>query len=179
MKRILVIEDIRLWLALNRHFAGCPGVRLNESPTMELGLRLAQVDSPDLIVCRADDGEHSPLALARLFRDREIHARRVICVHNQASGEVPEEIAEIGSQDAESLGILEGDEVDVVTSSGRFRARATVMQGAPPGLVRSTGLFGQLAADLQASKEPDPMARVPRLDVVAARLEKAIEGQKG
>jgi hypothetical protein len=81
-----VIKDIALWLVLNRHFAGRGDVRLHECPSLEDGLRLAQVESPDLIVCRASDGEHSPLELEQLFRDGEIALQRVVCVHNPANG---------------------------------------------------------------------------------------------
>ena len=107
-----------------------------------------------------------------------LQSHRAMAVEKGRANRVDrEEIVEIGSQDAESLGIVEGDGLDVVTASGRTRARASVIQGTPPGFVRTTALFGQLAVDLQASKEPDPMARVPRLNVEPARLEKAIEGE--
>ena len=39
-------------------------------------------------------------------------------------------------------------------------------------MVSMTTLFGELATRLQASEDPNPMARVPRLSVRPVRLEK-------
>ena len=86
------------------------------------------------------------------------------------------EVVELSPDDARSLGIQEGDEVEVRTPARRFSARAAVVEGAPVGVVRTTGLFGQLAVELQASEEPDPMSKVPGLVIAPAAVERVLAG---
>jgi hypothetical protein len=42
----------------------------------------------------------------------------------------------------------------------------------PPGVISVTTLFGQMAVDLQSSKEKDPMSRAPSLEILPARIVK-------
>jgi hypothetical protein len=49
---------------------------------------------------------------------------------------------------------------------------ARLDQSIPPGVISVTTLFGQLAVDLQASEEKDPMSRAPGLEVLPARISK-------
>ena len=83
-----------------------------------------------------------------------------------------EELVEISSDDAGTLGIEEGDQVEVRTASGLLQGRSTIREDLQPGIVSSTFLFGQLAVELQASEEPDPMSRVPGLNITPAALTK-------
>ena len=89
--------------------------------------------------------------------------------HNEINRE---EVVEINAADAQTFGVADGDLLDVVTPLSRVRGRARV-NGILPGVVAVTTLFGELATDLQTSEAPDPALRVPGLDVVPARLEKA------
>ena len=60
------------------------------------------------------------------------------------------------------------------TSSGHsFAGMVRFSSLALPGVVSLTTLFGDLALQLDASEHPDPMGRVPRLDIVPLRLEPA------
>jgi anaerobic selenocysteine-containing dehydrogenase len=82
-----------------------------------------------------------------------------------------DEIVEIHSDDAATIGVQAGEWVEVV--SERERQRAVVSLSSPhPGLVATTALFGNLASELDASKEPDPMASVEGLPLVPVRVEK-------
>ena len=83
-----------------------------------------------------------------------------------------EELAELSPEAAAATGIKEGDEVSVVTPQGEFAARVSIKESVPAGVVTSTSLFGQLATELQGSNAPDPMAAVPRLYIMPARIEK-------
>ena len=83
-----------------------------------------------------------------------------------------EEVVELNPADAQAFGVQDGDLLDVVTPLSRVRGRARV-NGILPGVVAVTTLFGELATDLQNSEAPDPALRVPGLDVMPARLEKA------
>ena len=94
--------------------------------------------------------------------------REIEIANGRANSIQREEIVEIGSEDAESLGIREGDLVEVRTSAGLLRGRSAIREDLQRGVVSSTALFGQLAVDLQASPEPNPMSRVPGLAITPA-----------
>jgi predicted molibdopterin-dependent oxidoreductase YjgC len=82
-----------------------------------------------------------------------------------------DEIVEIHADDAATIGVQAGEWVEVV--SERERQRAVVSLSSPhPGLIATTALFGNLASELDASKEPDPMATVKGLPLVPVRVEK-------
>ena len=82
------------------------------------------------------------------------------------------EVIEINDEDAQELGISEGDWVDVVFSDGRVQGTAQV-SGPQRGLIATTSLFGQLITDLESSEAPDPMLKVPGLPLVPARVRKS------
>ena len=78
---------------------------------------------------------------------------------------------EIHADDAATIGVQAGEWVEVV--SERERQRAVVSLSSPhSGLIATTALFGNLASELDASKEPDPMATVEGLPLVPVRVEK-------
>ena len=89
--------------------------------------------------------------------------REIEVVKGRSNGIKRDELVELNPEDAESLGIAEGDPVEVRTSFQRFRGKATIRDGAQRGTASCTGLFGQLAVELQSSEEPDPMSWVPGL----------------
>ncbi len=83
-----------------------------------------------------------------------------------------DEVVEVHPEDARALGVADGDWVEVVSASQRFRARVS-LTGPNRGMVSVTGLFGQLATELDRSTDVDPMLKVPGLPLVPVRLEKA------
>ena len=81
-----------------------------------------------------------------------------------------EEWVEVNPDDATRLGIAEGDKVAVETEDGLLPGVARFNPNVPRGVVASTGLFGQLAIDMQASEEFDPASMLEGLVVRPARL---------
>ena len=81
-----------------------------------------------------------------------------------------EEWVEVNPDDATRLGIAEGDKVAVETEDGLLPGVARFNPDVPRGVVASTGLFGQLAIDMQASEEFDPASMLEGLAVRPARL---------
>ena len=81
-----------------------------------------------------------------------------------------EEWVEVNPDDAARLGIAEGDKVAVETERGLLPGVARFNSEVPRGVVASTGLFGQLAIDMQASGEFDPAGMLEGLVVGPARL---------
>ncbi len=89
MKRILVVDDVSLWLSLNRYFAGGSDVEVSEVDSLETGMRLAQIERPDLLACgtQIDDRDRAWLEKsAAELPDRT----RVLCVDKQADTGIPE-----------------------------------------------------------------------------------------
>ena len=84
-----------------------------------------------------------------------------------------DELVELNPEDAGGLGIEEGDPVEIRTPHRRFQGKAAIREGTQRGIVSSTGLFGQLAVELEASEEPDPMSRVPGLVITPAAVVKS------
>ena len=82
-----------------------------------------------------------------------------------------QEAVQLHPEDAQRLGIAPGDQVELVTPVSRVRGYAR-LTGPLPGVVSTTRLFGELASELDASSTPDPMLRVPGLEVLPCRLEK-------
>jgi formate dehydrogenase alpha subunit len=89
---------------------------------------------------------------------------------NQMMGE---EEAQVNPQDAEALGIAEGDGVNVVSRRGRVAAKAKVTERVPKGVIFMTFHFAESATNLLTNPAADPVAKIPELKVCAVRLEKA------
>ena len=77
-------------------------------------------------------------------------------------------------EDAGSLGLAEGDPVEVKTRSQSIRGVATLADSTHKGVVSITGLFGQMAVELDASDSPDPMASAPGLNIEPVTVSKAV-----
>ena len=102
-----------------------------------------------------------------LQQDQETHIRkgRVNQVERQ-------ELVRMNPSYAVAQGISAGDDVEVQTPVGSSTGRAELDNSVPPGMISVTNIFGQLAVDLQASQQPDPMAGAPTLDIRPARVSK-------
>ena len=85
---------------------------------------------------------------------------------------IRDELVDLNPSDAAAWSIAAGDMVEVRTRQGRCAGLARLDAAIPNGVVAVTGLFGQLAIDLQASEEPDPMSKAPGLDILPARVVK-------
>ena len=83
-----------------------------------------------------------------------------------------EEWVEIYPPDAVEAGISEGDRIAVETSEGILPGVARFNPRLPKGVVGCTGLFGQLAIEMEASQKPNPASLLPGLEVRPARLVK-------
>ena len=81
-----------------------------------------------------------------------------------------EEWVEVNPVDASELAVAEGDKVAVETENGLLPGVARFNPQMPKGVIASTGLFGQLAIDMQASEEFDPAGMLEGLAVRPARL---------
>ncbi len=81
-----------------------------------------------------------------------------------------EEWIEVNPEDATDLGVAEGDKIRIETEAERVPGVVRIDPRIPRGMVASTGLFGQLAIDMQASEEFEPATMLGGLDVRPARV---------
>ena len=114
-----------------------------------------------------------------LQRDRELEIAR-----NGQNHIVRDELVQLNPADAANWGIAAGDPVAVITdydangdsavdTAGghqNITGVAAIAESLPAGVVSMTTLFGQLATELQASEDINPMARVPGLTVTPCRV---------
>jgi formate dehydrogenase major subunit len=103
--------------------------------------------------------------LLQVDRETQIEKGKLNQIHS-------EEWVQVHPSFAEGLSITEGDNVEVETPRGRVLGVAKLDESVPPGVIAVTALFGQLAVGLHSSEEPDPMSKVPGLDILPARLSK-------
>ena len=76
---------------------------------------------------------------------------------------------ELHRQDAERLGVSDGEWIEVAHAGGALRGAAR-LTGPLRGVVNTTTLFGELILELEASKSPDPMLKTPGLPLLPARV---------
>jgi formate dehydrogenase alpha subunit len=75
--------------------------------------------------------------------------------------------------DASDAGIETGDALTLVAESGAtYEGIAKISDGILPGMISLTTLFGELATNIQASDQPDPMNHLSRLRTLPIRIEK-------
>ena len=81
-----------------------------------------------------------------------------------------DEWVEINPADGPEWALEEGAKITVEHGQGRLHGVVLFNSLVPRGVAASTGLFGQLAIEMEASQEFDPASRLPGLEVRRARL---------
>ena len=83
-----------------------------------------------------------------------------------------EELVAISPDDAEALGIYDGDTVRVFSRRGDVTAKAKITESAPKGTVAMTFHFAESPTNEITNPALDPIAKIPELKVAAVRVEK-------
>jgi len=86
-----------------------------------------------------------------------------------------EELVEINSRDASSLGIADGEEVRVTSRRGAIVAKARVSDVSPAGVVFMTFHFAESPTNQLTNPALDPVAKIPEYKVCAVRIEKKVD----
>ena len=87
----------------------------------------------------------------------------------------PEAEVEIHPEDAQALGIADGDMVEVRSRRGAVRARSRVTPRSPHGTVFMTFHYAEAAANLLTVSAVDPVAKIPEYKVAAVRVQRIEE----
>ena len=74
--------------------------------------------------------------------------------------------------DAETLRILDGDQVRVSSRRGSVKATAKVTEESPVGVVFMTFHFAETVTNMLTNPAFDPVSKIPEFKVCAVRVEK-------
>ncbi len=85
----------------------------------------------------------------------------------------PADYLEISCEDAERLGINDGDKVRVATRRGAMEIAAKVTYTVPKGVIFTSFHFAETPVNMLTNPKFDAIAKIPELKVCAARVEKA------
>ncbi len=85
----------------------------------------------------------------------------------------PEPLVEVHPDDADHLGIADGDPIRLTSRRGEVVARAWLTERTQPGVVFLSFHFAEAAANLLTNPALDPVAKIPEYKVCAVRVEPA------
>ena len=83
-----------------------------------------------------------------------------------------EELVEMNPQDALTLGIVDGELIEVTSRRGSVRAKAKTTEKSPVGVVFMTFHFSETPTNVLTNPALDPIAKIPELKVCAVKLNK-------
>jgi len=86
-----------------------------------------------------------------------------------------EEYLELNSMDAESLGICDGDIVEVTSRRGRVEVKAGVSEKVTPGLVFTSFHYPEVAINQLTNPARDPISKIPEYKVCAVKVARVTE----
>lgn len=84
----------------------------------------------------------------------------------------PADYLEINWEDAERLGLKDGDKVKVATRRGSIEIAARVTDSVPAGVIFTTFHFAETPVNVLTNPKFDAIAKIPEFKVCAARVEK-------
>lgn len=82
------------------------------------------------------------------------------------------ELVEVNPNDANALGIADGEVVRVISRRGEVTARVKVTNDSPPGVVTMSFHFAESPTNTLTNPALDPVAKIPEFKVCAVRIEK-------
>ncbi len=103
------------------------------------------------------------------------HVGKMSLCSNSLVGISPECLLEINPQDAEKLGVTEGDVVKVASRRGELTIRAKVSDRSQPGQVFTTFHYPDKAVNRLLGRVSEPGKEFPELGTCAVRLERVEE----
>ena len=91
----------------------------------------------------------------------------------------PESLVEIAAEDAERIGIGDGEQIIVRSRRGETRARAWITSRVPEGVVFGNFHFpGEHNINNVTNAALDPQAKIPEYKACAVRIEKGSEERR-
>ena len=118
--------------------------------------------------------EEFPLILTTGRVPSQWHTRSMTGRSPTLDSEFPEGFVEINPEDAQRLGISNGEIVEVSSRRGEIQAKAHVTEKINPGVVFIPFHFAERAANRLTNPALDPIAKIPEFKVCAVNI-KAVE----
>jgi predicted molibdopterin-dependent oxidoreductase YjgC len=87
--------------------------------------------------------------------------------------EMPEGTLEMHPQDADRLGVGEGESVKVASRRGEITAKVILTDRVGEGVVFMPFHFAETCANVLTNPAHDPIAKIPEYKVCAVKVEKA------
>lgn len=87
--------------------------------------------------------------------------------------EMPELITDLHPEDADRLGVLNGDYIRVTSRRGTLESRVRITDAVKAGMIFMPMHFEEAAANLLTNPALDPISKTPEYKVCAVRVEKA------
>jgi predicted molibdopterin-dependent oxidoreductase YjgC len=84
-----------------------------------------------------------------------------------------QETIKVHPDDARTLGISEGDWIEVVAAGTTIEGAAS-LTGHQPGIVNVTTLFGELISELEANSSSDPLQHISTLPLTPVKVAKPV-----
>ena len=79
---------------------------------------------------------------------------------------------QLNPQDAEVIGVSDGDKVAVTSRRGSVQCKVHVTDIVPPGVLFMTFHYSEVRANLLTNNTLDPIAKIPEFKVSAVKVEK-------
>lgn len=135
----------------------------------------ANLVAPEFRLLEMEPDQDYPARLApgRVLLQRDRDSRVELQRDTRRNDILREEVVELNSTAAQRWQVGEGDQVRVECPGQELKGIVRLNPALPDGVIAVTGLFGQLAVELENSSEPVPMSRVPGLELAPARVVKA------
>jgi len=87
-----------------------------------------------------------------------------------------QEFVEINPHDGQSMGIEDGELIEISSRRGKLKVKAKITDKSPPGVVFMTFHFAETPTNVLTNPALDPVAKIPELKVCAVKLNKVIGG---
>jgi CheY-like chemotaxis protein len=89
LQQILVIQNVELWIKLNRHYAGSDSVRVTEAASWDEGVRLAEAQAPEVVICASETPDLTFEHYDELVERSALDASRVVFVRASGDERIP------------------------------------------------------------------------------------------
>ena len=83
-----------------------------------------------------------------------------------------EELVEMNPKDVLTLGIVDGELIEVASRRGTVRVKAKTTEKSPVGVVFMTFHFSETPTNVLTNPALDPVAKIPELKICAMKLNK-------
>jgi formate dehydrogenase major subunit len=154
----------------------CPDVNHPGTPVLHVG-RFTRGKGQFFVIQHHDPAENPdneyPFLLSTGRVEAHFHTGTMTRRGTGLNRVYPENLAELNPEDAERLGIANGDRVTLTSRRGSITLKTWVTERCRPGMVFVPFHFHESPANLLTIAALDPVAKIPEFKVSAVKIKKA------